>query len=282
MATAAARRADLSGCLAIASGSDTGRRRSHNEDRVGSDPGHGIAVVADGMGGHKGGEIASALAVQTVLEELATGLDGDPASDDDAQGFSGESALTRRVVEQSNDIIYQTAAHQPQYEGMGTTLVVTLFYDDQLTVAHVGDARVYRLRAGRLEQLTRDHTLMQELVERGFYTPEEARESLNRNIVTRALGIEPEVQVELQEDIALPGDIYLLCSDGLNDMVDDDAIRLTLSEIGDNLDRGVERLIEQANEGGGNDNVSVVLVKVLKPFPTRRRSWFRRFVDWFQ
>lgn len=281
MTSAAARRADLSGCLAIATGSDTGRRRSHNEDRVGSDAGHGIAVLADGMGGHKGGEIASGLAVQTVLEELAGGLGGDAAGDDDAQGFSAESALTRRVVEKSNDIIYQTAARQPQYEGMGTTLVVTLFYDDQLTLAHVGDARAYRLRGGRLEQLTRDHTLMQELVERGFYTPEEARESLNRNIVTRALGIEPEVQVDLQEDVALPGDLYLLCSDGLNDMVDDEAVRLTLSEIGDNLDAGVERLIEQANEAGGNDNISVVLIKVLKPFPTRR-SWFRRFVDWFQ
>lgn len=122
---------------------------------------------------------------------------------------------------------------------------------------------------------------MQELIERGFYTPEEARASLNRNIVTRALGIEESVTVDLQEEIALPGDVYLLCSDGLNDMVDDETIRLTLTEYGDNLDGAADRLIALANENGGHDNVSVVLVRVLKPFPSRR-SWFRRFVDWFQ
>lgn len=280
MSATAARRPDLATHLAIAASSDTGRKRSQNEDRVGSDPAHGIAVLADGMGGHKGGEIASAMAVETVLRELAAGLEAGPGPED-AEGFSGESALARRVVEQANTRILETAASQPQYEGMGTTLVVALFYDDQLTIAHVGDSRVYRLRGGRLEQLTRDHTLMQELVERGFYTPEEARASLNRNIVTRALGIEEEVQVDLQEDIALPGDLYLLCSDGLNDMVDDRTIGFTLSEFGDSLDEGARQLIEQANERGGNDNISVVLVKVLKPFPTRR-SWFRRFVDWFQ
>lgn len=282
MTTAAARRAGLTGRLALAAASDTGRRRSRNEDRVGTDPEHGIAVLADGMGGHKGGEIASGLAVEIVLHELACGLDGSSGGEeDDPWGFSSESALTRRVIEESNRTIHQTASTQPQYEGMGTTLVVALFHDDRLTLAHVGDSRAYRFRDGRLEQLTRDHTLMQELVERGFYTPEEARESLNRNIVTRALGIEPEVHVDLQEDVALAGDLYLLCSDGLNDMVDDETIRLTLSGIGDNLDTGADRLIEQANEYGGTDNVSVVLVRVLEPVRTRQ-SWFRRFVDWFQ
>jgi protein phosphatase len=280
MSATAARRPDLATRLAIAASSDTGRKRSQNEDRVGSDPAHGIAVLADGMGGHKGGEIASAMAVETVLGELAAGLEAG-AGPEDAQGFSGESALARHVVEQANRRILEAAASQPQYEGMGTTLVIALFYDDQLTIAHVGDSRAYRLRGGRLEQLTRDHTLMQELVERGFYTPEEARESLNRNIVTRALGIEEAVQVDLQEDIALPGDLYLLCSDGLNDMVDDQTIGFTLSKFGDNLEEAARQLIEQANERGGSDNISVVLVKVLKPFPTRR-SWFRRFVDWFQ
>jgi protein phosphatase len=164
---------------------------------------------------------------------------------------------------------------------MGTTLVVVLFHDDRLTIAHVGDSRVYRLRNGQMEQLTRDHTLLQELVDRGFYTPEEARQSLNRNIVTRALGVESGIKVELQEDIALPDDLYLLCSDGLNDMLDDEAIRLTLVEFGANLDRAAERLVDQANELGGADNISVVLVRVIKPFSSQR-GWFRRFVDWFQ
>jgi protein phosphatase len=273
-------RAEPANRIAIAATTDTGRKRSHNEDNVGDDIDRGIAIVADGMGGHKGGATASQLAVDTALQRLAQGLDSG-VGDGDASGFSGESVLVREAVEQSNRIIHDTAAQSPQYEGMGTTVVAAVFYEDQLSLAHVGDARAYRLRDGRLEQLTRDHTLMQELIERGFYTPEEARESLNRNVVTRALGIEREVQVDLQEDLALPGDLYLLCSDGLNDMLDDDTIRLTLADVSDNLMETANSLIEQANENGGQDNVSAVLVRVLHPV-TKRRSWLRRFVDWFQ
>jgi len=273
-------RAEPANRIAIAATTDTGRKRSHNEDNVGNDVDRGIAIVADGMGGHKGGATASQLAVDTALQRLAQGLDSG-VGDADASGFSGESVLVREAVEQSNRVIHDTAAQSPQYEGMGTTVVAAVFYEDQLSLAHVGDARAYRLRDGRLEQLTRDHTLMQELIERGFYTPEEARESLNRNVVTRALGIEREVQVDLQEDLALPGDLYLLCSDGLNDMLDDDTIRLTLADVSDNLMETANSLIEQANENGGQDNVSAVLVRVLHPV-TKRRSWLRRFVDWFQ
>lgn len=275
------RRADLSATIAFAERSDTGRKRPHNEDRVATDPSNGVAVLADGMGGHKGGEIASALAVETVARELAGRLAGIACESPDDEAYAPESLLTRDVATEANTIVYETARAQPQYEGMGTTLVVALFYDDRLTLAHVGDSRAYRMRGGRLELLTRDHTLMQELIDRGFYTPEEARASLNRNIITRALGIEESVNVDLQEEVALPGDIYLLCSDGLNDMVDDETIRLTLDKFGDNLDRAADELIEKANGNGGEDNVSVVLARVLKPFPTRR-SWFRRFVDWFQ
>lgn len=275
------RRVDLSTMLAFAERSDTGRKRPHNEDRVAADPPHGVAVLADGMGGHKGGEIASALAVETVTRELANRLPGTATESADDEAYAPESLLARDVVNEANTIVYETARTQPQYEGMGTTLVVALFYDDRLTLAHVGDSRAYRFRGGKLEQLTRDHTLMQELIDRGFYTPEEARASLNRNIVTRALGIEESVNADLQEEIALPGDLYLLCSDGLNDMVDDEAIRLTLDEFGDNLENAADRLIEEANRNGGQDNVSVVLARVVKPFPGRR-SWFRRFVDWFQ
>lgn len=277
----AGRRVDLSTMLVFAERSDTGRKRPHNEDRVAADPPHGIAVLADGMGGHKGGEIASALAVETVTRELATRLSGIATESPDDEAYAPESLLTRDVVHEANTIVYETARTQPQYEGMGTTLVVALFYDDRLTLAHVGDSRAYRFRGGQLEQLTRDHTLMQELIDRGFYTPEEARASLNRNIVTRALGIEESVNADLQEEIALPGDLYLLCSDGLNDMVDDEAIRLTLDKFGDNLESAADHLIEEANGNGGQDNVSVVLARVIKPFPCRR-SWFRRFVDWFQ
>jgi len=279
--TTTASRSDLASRIAIAATTDTGRKRPHNEDNVGSDPQNGLAIVADGMGGHKGGATASELAVETTMRSVAAGLDSGAGPGEDATGYTGESVLTREAVERANRVIHDTASRHPEYQGMGTTLVAALFYDDQLTLANVGDSRAYRLRNGHLEQLTRDHTLMQELIERGFYTPEEARKSLNRNVVTRALGIEPEVQVDIQEEVALPGDLYLLCSDGLNDMIDDETIRLTLNDVSDNLEKSANELIERANEQGGRDNISAVLIKVLRPFPTKR-SWFRRFVDWFQ
>ena len=139
---------------------------------------------------------------------------------------------------------------------------------------------MYRFRGDTLEQITVDHTLMQELIERGFYTREEARNSMNKNLVTRALGIDPEVQVDIQEDLVLKNDIFLLCSDGLNDMVEDEEIRLTIKENADNLEEAAKKLIQQANDNGGNDNVSVILVKSLESFPAKR-SWIRKFVDWF-
>jgi len=281
MSSGRSRSRNLVEALEIAECTDTGRKRDHNEDCVGSDLDHGIAALADGMGGHNAGEVASGLAIEGVLRDLPGCLDSLGAEDDVDESFSPESLAIRAVIEQSNRTIHDAASNQPQYQGMGTTIIVALFYDDRLSIAHVGDSRVYRMRDGKIEQLTRDHTLLQELVDRGFYTPEEARQSLNRNIVTRALGVEPEVKVDLQEDIALPGDIYVLCSDGLNDMIDDETIRLTLEEFGANLERAAGRLVEQANEQGGADNISVVLVKVVRPFSSRR-NWFRRFVDWFQ
>lgn len=272
---------NLGAALEFAALSDTGRRRDHNEDRVGSDPAHGIATLADGMGGHNAGEVASRLAVDTILRELPGEIESIRGETDPEEAYSPESLATLAVIEQANRVIHGAAVSQPQYQGMGTTVIVAVFYDDRLTVAHVGDSRVYRLREGGLEQVTRDHTLLQELVDKGFYTPEEARQSLNRNVVTRALGVEPEVKVDVVEEIALPGDLYLLCSDGLNDMIEDEAIRLTLNEFGANLEEAAERLVARANDEGGADNVSVVLVKVIRPFPSRR-GWFRRVVDWFQ
>lgn len=275
------RRPDLSEALEIVERTDTGRRRDHNEDCVGSDAAHGIAALADGMGGHNAGEVASGLAIESILRDLPERLETLVEAEGDDQAWSPESLVAGNVLEQSNRAIHDAATSQPQYQGMGTTVIVAVFYEDRLSIAHVGDSRVYRLRNGELEQLTRDHTLLQELVDRGFYTYEEARQSLNRNIVTRALGAEPEVKVDLQEDIALPGDLYLLCSDGLNDMLDHETIRLTLTEFGANLDEAADRLVEQANEQGGADNISVVLVRVVKSYSSRQ-SWFRRFVDWFQ
>lgn len=269
-------------CLGMAGRCDTGRRREHNEDCMALDPDNGLAIVADGMGGHNAGEVASRMAVDSMYEALCHGL-GDLSTDDDGDSddYSIEAIVLRRAIQQSNRIIAQAARSQKKYEGMGTTIVTALFHDDSITVGSVGDSRLYRLRNGVLDQLTRDHTLLQELVDRGFYTPQEARASLNRNIVTRALGVEDDVSVDLIEDIVLKGDRYLLCSDGLNDMIDESEIRGLLDRPGGDLDEIVEQLIARANECGGDDNVTAAVVEIRRPFPARR-SWFRRFVDWFQ
>jgi protein phosphatase len=271
---------DLTGKIEIVGQSHTGLKRSHNEDCIGTDLTAGLVALADGMGGYKAGEVASALAINTLVVDITDRLATIEHKDNDVQEFTPESILAREIVEKSNDIIYQTALAQPQYKGMGTTLVMALFYDNRVTVAHVGDSRMYRFRSGTLEQITVDHTLMQELIERGFYTREEARNSMNKNLVTRALGIDPEVQVDIQEDLVLKNDIFLLCSDGLNDMVEDEEIRLTIKENADNLEEAAKKLIQQANDNGGNDNVSVILVKSLESFPAKQ-SWIRKFVDWF-
>jgi protein phosphatase len=267
--------------IEIAALTDSGVKRTHNEDSIVIDPELGLAVVADGMGGYKGGEVASALAVNSIIGELKRLIDEYKASHPDGDiGLGPESMAVREVLKLANEIIHNTAQSQPQYQGMGTTVVLTLFYGGYVTIAHIGDARLYRLRNDELERVTVDHTLLQELVARGFYTREEAQESQNKNLVTRALGIDPEVEADIQEDIALPGDIYLLCSDGLNDMVDDRDIHLTLKRYNDNLERAAAELIKQANDNGGKDNVSVILVRPTKA-SSAEKGWVDKIVDWF-
>jgi protein phosphatase len=153
---------------------------------------------------------------------------------------------------------------------MGTTLVTAMFHDNRVSIAHVGDSRAYRLRGEKFEQLTLDHSLLQELVDRGFYSEEEAQRSTNRNYVTRALGVEPTVEVEVQEFDVLPGDVYLLCSDGLPDMVEDEDIHLTISTFNASLDVVGQQLVQLTNDHGGRDNVSVMLAQVLESFAARR------------
>ena len=153
---------------------------------------------------------------------------------------------------------------------MGTTIVACMFYDNKISIAHVGDSRAYRLRGDEFEQLTLDHSLLQELVDRGFYSAEEAQRSTNRNYVTRALGVEPTVEVEVHEHSVMPNDIYLLCSDGLPDMVEDQDIHLTMSTINASLDVVGKQLIDLANDHGGRDNVSVMLAQVNSPFAAKK------------
>ncbi|MGL6224949.1 MAG: Stp1/IreP family PP2C-type Ser/Thr phosphatase [Steroidobacteraceae bacterium] len=261
----------LKGKFRCVGASDTGRVREHNEDTIGTDGDIGLVVLADGMGGYKAGEVASGIAVRTAMTLIKDAVEREDLSLSDPEiGLSRSGILLRDAIQRANKIIYQTAKTQANCEGMGTTVVAGLFFDDKLTIAHVGDSRLYRCRDGKLEQVTQDHSLLQELVSRGFYTPEEAQRAAAKNYVTRALGVEPTVDVEITEVPALKDDVYLLCSDGLSDMVEDDDIQLTINTFGANLETVAKQLVLLGNDNGGRDNISVVLVRVLDAFPAQR------------
>ncbi|MFN2301980.1 MAG: Stp1/IreP family PP2C-type Ser/Thr phosphatase, partial [Gammaproteobacteria bacterium] len=236
---------------------DPGRVRDHNEDAIVFDEQLGLVVVADGMGGYNAGEVASGIAIKSIVEVVREGLDNARhAPEDPETGLIAGTLLLRDAIRRANHIIFHASQTQPQCAGMGTTVVACLFHEDRVSVAHVGDSRLYRLRSGQFEQVTTDHSLLAELVARGFYTPEEARQSLNKNLVTRALGIEKMVEVALAEEPVLGGDTFLLCSDGLSDMVEDSDIGLTISNFGANLQAAAEQLVQRANDNGGRDNIS--------------------------
>ena len=255
---------------------DTGRVREHNEDAIGSDPDIGLMVLADGMGGYNAGEVASGIAIDIVRDLATEGANRENRDEvDPHSGMMRQSIVLRDAVYRANKIIFQTAQSQTHCEGMGTTIVASMFYDNKISIAHVGDSRAYRLRGGAFEQLTMDHSLLQELVDRGFYSHEEAQRSTNRNYVTRALGVEPTVEVEVHEYEVLPEDVYLLCSDGLPDMVEDEDIHLTISTFNASLDVVGKQLIELANDHGGRDNVSVMLAQVLTPFAAKKGLFVR-------
>jgi protein phosphatase len=261
----------LRGKIQLAEITDTGKVREHNEDAIGSNADIGLMVLADGMGGYNAGEVASGIAVQTITELASEGADRESRNETDpSTGLMRQSIVLRDAVARANKIIFQTAQSQTHCEGMGTTLVCAMFYDNKVSLAHVGDSRAYRLRGNKFEQLTLDHSLLQELVDRGFYSEEEAQRSTNRNYVTRALGVEPTVEVEVHEFDVLPEDVFLLCSDGLPDMVEDEDIHLTISTFNASLDVVGQQLVNLANEHGGRDNVSVMLAQVLDSFAAKR------------
>ena len=261
----------LKGKLTCVGVSDAGRIREHNEDTIGTDQDIGLVVLADGMGGYKAGEVASGIAVRTVMTLLKDAVEREDLTlRDPSSGLSRPGILLRDAITRANKVIYQTARTQTNCDGMGTTVVAGLFFDDKLTIAHVGDSRLYRLRGSEFSQVTQDHSLLQELVARGFYTPEEAQRAAAKNYVTRALGVESTVEVDVTEIPVEKGDMFLLCSDGLSDMVDDDDIKLTISTFGANLPTLARQLVLLGNDNGGRDNISVVLVKVLDAFPARR------------
>jgi protein phosphatase len=229
---------------------DAGRARSNNEDAVIIDELSGLAVLADGMGGYNAGEVASNMATAFVAAELGRWLREvkDQAS----------AADTRRAMEicvdNANRAIFNASNSNPNYAGMGTTLVVGVFRAAQLVLGHVGDSRTYRLRAGRLQQLTRDHSLLQEQLDAGLITPEQAQYATHKNLVTRAVGVEDTVLLEVHTHDVQPADVFLMCSDGLSDMLND------------------------ANEAGGRDNISVILARSDGTTAGSNKSWwpFRR------
>ena len=261
----------LRGKINIAEITDVGKVRDHNEDAIGSNSDIGLMVLADGMGGYNAGEVASGIAVQTITELATEGATREERNDlDPSTGLMRQTIVLRDAITRANKIIFQTAQSQTHCEGMGTTLVAAMFYDNRVSIAHVGDSRAYRLRDSKFEQLTMDHSLLQELVDRGFYSEEEAQRSTNRNYVTRALGVEPSVEVEVQEFEVLPGDVYLLCSDGLPDMVEDEDIHLTIRTFNASLDVVGQQLVQLTNDHGGRDNVSIMLAQILDSFAAKR------------
>ncbi len=272
---------DLSSALEIVTQTDPGMVRSHNEDAVMANSTAGVVVLADGMGGYNAGEVASGMATALLGTELEQRFSAVPAHQLLADGrTSAEGALAEKIA-LANSSIYQAAQSQPQYAGMGTTLVSAVFSDNRMTVAHIGDSRLYRFRGGELSQVTRDHSLLQEQIDSGLITREQARLSQNKNLVTRALGVDPSVEPEIHAYDVEIGDIYLFCSDGLNDMVEDEEIGMTVGMLSANLELCAAQLVQMANDNGGRDNVSVILVRVKEDFAVPR-GWWSRILSWFK
>lgn len=256
---------DLNSNLLIEFLSDPGKIRPLNEDSISVKPESGIVVLADGMGGYNAGEVASALAVNLITRGIEAELPKIEANSRE-QGKILLDSLVRNQVQMANEAIFRKSRQDPNCSGMGTTLVMALFYDNYITVAHLGDSRLYRLRDNSFIQVTKDHSLLQEQIDAGLLTLEEARFSTNKNFVTRALGVDPIAETETNSYEVLANDVYLFCSDGLNDLVSDEEIHMVLSTRLDDLAKAAHDLVQLANDSGGRDNISVVIVKVLKDF----------------
>ncbi len=235
---------------------DEGLVRDHNEDFISWSQKSGLVILADGMGGHNAGEVASELAVTSVTEALEEVLSPDVK---DACEMDFKEVVHDAVIFANDEINLHAKTH-PECTGMGTTIVMTLFHNNKVILASVGDSRIYRFRKGELKQVTTDHSLVQEMIDNGYMSEEEAINSTNRNLITRALGIAEDVNVDVTEHSVEKKDIYLLCSDGLSDMITDDKIFSILVKSREDLERAGKDLVELAKEHGGHDNVSVILV----------------------
>jgi PPM family protein phosphatase len=248
---------------------DPGLARENNEDSVTFDEPTRLAILADGMGGYNAGEIASGMATAFIKSELGRWLS-------QAGRYANAREVRRAMeicVDNANRSIFNAANSNSQYSGMGTTLVLGVFQDGRAMLGHIGDSRCYRMRGGELSQVTKDHSLLQEQMDAGLITAEQAATSSNKNLVTRALGVEDAVLLEVNEHRVEPGDIYLMCSDGLSDMVDDENIAEILANDTP-LEQKAAQLVDAANANGGRDNISVLLARASDD-PKKRGLIFR-------
>jgi PPM family protein phosphatase len=265
--------------IEIAAVSDAGSVRQFNEDSIAADPEMGLAVLADGMGGHRAGEVASRMAAELVFH----GLQAEVAEFRSSEGPHSPLQAVEKSINRANTAVFEAARAGPAYHGMGTTLAVTLFHDNRVAFGHIGDSRIYRLRDGKLELLTRDDSLLREEIDRGLISAADALASHNRSLVTRALGIEESARSHLTDEEARCGDVYLLCTDGLHDLVDDGDIELIIEDLKSNLPLAAGHLVQTAKDNGGFDNVSVILAKVVQPFPAAsQRAWTLRWFGWLK
>lgn len=241
---------------------DVGRKRNHNEDSYLIDDELQLFVVADGMGGHAGGGTASRIAVETIDRELRKIRDSkeNPFAQSGQLQDSAIPEAFRAAVEGACLAIFQEAQNDPRLQGMGTTVISLLVHEHYAFFAHVGDSRAYLVRGDLIQQISEDHSLVNEQIKAGMITPEEAKHSRYKNIITRSVGFEEEVQVDVMGLVTEPGDVFLLCSDGLANMVEDkelhDAVRNNA------LEDAPKRLIDLANERGGDDNITVIVVQI--------------------
>jgi serine/threonine protein phosphatase PrpC len=250
---------------AIAKGlSDVGMQREHNEDSFVVLSEYDLYIVADGMGGHRAGDVASRLATDTIADFFKS-----TAHEDVTWPFHFDTSLSEEEnrlltgIRIANRQIYERSSKSREYRGMGTTVVGALFSPkkNRMYIGHVGDSRCYRIRSGELRLMTRDHSLINDYLMAMPDLTEEQKSELPKNVITRALGMQDQVMVDLQTDEPVPGDIYLLCSDGLSGMIADDEIRDILMSTGD-VSEGCRRLVARANEHGGEDNITAVLVRI--------------------
>jgi protein phosphatase len=266
--------------LAFAARTDTGKVRKRNEDAVAVSEQHGVAILADGMGGYKAGDVASKMAVSAMMESieahLATVVDAHQSRSRQLRSLLVDAAAG------ANKAIHAASRDNLQCSGMGTTVVAAVFHHDKVVVAHAGDSRLYRWRDHELVALTHDHSLMQQQIDAGMITVEEARSSPVRNLITRALGVEERVDIEVNEHATAVGDVYLLCSDGLSDMLSNEEIAGVLEHAGSDIRAACDTLVWQANAHGGHDNISVILVAIGSVRTERPLPIIGRLLNWLR